>query len=199
MSSVRPNVRTLSLTRCIQAEEPPMDMLYEEGDDPLLSLSHTISVPRLPSLASDPGSSSSSAEDMDADMEVDSGDSQDSATPTARPPPSAESLAIFEQALLGASCPSCRATEGCIQGDETLGAGCQVCGWRIAMEVLRPLEVAFAGHHLYVSLFRSRRDKRLICVDLHSDDPERHAPLFSHTSFTGTIVLCGGCDEEFAA
>jgi len=125
-----------------------MDILYEDGDDPLLeSLSHTISVPRLPSLASDPGSSSS-VDDMDADMEVDPDDNQDSATPTARPPPSAESIAIFEQALLGASCPSCRAAEECIKGDEKLGASCQVCGWRIAMEVLRPLEVAFAGHHL---------------------------------------------------
>lgn len=128
-----------------------MDILYEEADDPLLSLSlslsHTISVPRLPSLASDPGSSSS-VDDMDADMEVDSGDRQDSATPTARPPPTAESITIFEQALLGASCPSCRAAEGCINGDEKLGASCHVCGWRIAMEVLRPLEVAFAGHHL---------------------------------------------------
>ncbi|ORY88262.1 hypothetical protein BCR35DRAFT_324327 [Leucosporidium creatinivorum] len=161
-----------------QEEEPPMDILYDETDDPLLSLSHTISVPRLPSLASDPGSSSS-VDDMDADMEVDSGDSQDSSTPTARPPPTAESIAVFEQALLGMSCPSCRAAEGCIKGDEKLGARCQACGWGIAMEVLRPLEAAFAGHH--------------------PNDPRRHPPLFSYTPFTGTIVLCGGCDEEFAA
>lgn len=126
-----------------------MDILYEDdasADPFLLALANSSTIPRLPSLASDPGSSSSNYDPMDAEMDLED-DSQSSTEAPPRAPPNADSIAIFERTLLNASCPSCRAGEGSIKGDEKAGASCETCGWGVGLEVLRPLEVAFAGHH----------------------------------------------------
>ena len=79
------------------------------------------------------------------DLDDDSGDSQTLAE--SLPAPTAESISIFEHSLSETVCPSCRAPSGCIKSDDLGGAKCEVCGWGIGPDILRPLSFAFAAHH----------------------------------------------------
>ncbi|BGP42942.1 hypothetical protein JCM10449v2_006957 [Rhodotorula kratochvilovae] len=163
-------------------EEPPLDILYAEDDDPLPSPAlYPSSTRRLPSLTSAPGSSASSAgalsepePDGDEDSDMDLG-----------LPPSAhreDDLAAFSAALRSAPCPACAAAPpGALHLSDAEGLRCAACGWGIPPSVLAPLAGAFVSH-----------------------GAEGHTPLLSWTRFTGTVVLCGaaaggGCDEQFAA
>ncbi|GJN93317.1 hypothetical protein Rhopal_006364-T1 [Rhodotorula paludigena] len=161
-------------------QEPPLDVLYDDLD-PSLSLPSPLHVPRLPSLTSAASSSSSEPED---------GEGEDSAMSTGADAAdahlaSASSARAFELALLAAPCPACGASGGSIRASAAAaapgsqaGARCAQCGWGIAAGVLHPLIAAFAAH----------------------GDVERgHAPVFSYTPFTGTLVFCAGCDEQYAA
>ncbi|GAA6004421.1 uncharacterized protein JCM10292_007059 [Rhodotorula paludigena] len=163
-------------------QEPPLDVLYDDLD-PSLSLPSPLHVPRLPSLTSAASSSSSEPDDLDEEGE-------DSAMSTGADAAdahlaSASSARAFELALLAAPCPACGASGGSIRASAAAaapgsqaGARCAQCGWGIAAGLLHPLIAAFAAH----------------------GDVERgHAPVFSYTPFTGTLVFCAGCDEQYAA
>ncbi|GAA5948214.1 hypothetical protein JCM3765_001317 [Sporobolomyces pararoseus] len=169
-------------------EEPPPDIL-SEYEPPLPSPFDPFST-RLPSLASSVGSSPflgpssiapSPAFDPlelhpDEDEEMSLSNSSPRKGGGSNDSTRSRSIRAFEESLLRATCPAC-ARDGMIGGDET-GAKCGNCDWGIKAEILKPLELAFASH----------------------GDAERgHLPLFSHTLFTGTIVFCQACDEQFAA
>ncbi|BGP19603.1 hypothetical protein JCM10213v2_007698 [Rhodosporidiobolus nylandii] len=156
-----------------EGEEPPPDVLNSQppsptfpfpNDDAFLSLpSPSLIPPRLPSLASDPGSSSAPSDsELDADMDL--GESQDSQSSLSAPPrqdPGGEQPALqaFDEALLGAQCPACKA-EGAVQGDGKGGARCAAagagemassrgaagCGWGIDPGVMEPLRTGWVRH-----------------------------------------------------
>ncbi|GAA6021853.1 hypothetical protein JCM11491_001547 [Sporobolomyces phaffii] len=158
-------------------EEPPLDILSDY--EPPLPSPLDPSATRLPSLASSI-SSSPFREPLSLAPSPPSDELDDVAMSNSAEESSQErrtkSIRAFESALLEATCPSCAVERG-IAGDAT-GARCQKCGWEIAAEVLGPLELAFAAH----------------------GDVERgHLPLFSHTLFTGTLIFCQACEEQFAA
>lgn len=120
--------------------EPPEDVLYED----VISVPVSPLIPRLPSLASDPGGSSQQDEtsfSVDGDTEMDLDTSQSG------PRPSVESVQAFEQCLLASPCPNCKNSSSPLTGDARSGIVCKMCGWNIPVDILRPLELAFAGHH----------------------------------------------------
>ncbi|BGP27208.1 hypothetical protein Rt10032_c12g4770 [Rhodotorula toruloides] len=155
-------------------EEPPLDVQYEDGLLTYSALpSPTTFPPRLPSLASDPGDSASSA--------AASPTAEDFSMQSASHPsyPSAHDRDAFELALRKVkACPACKA-EGKVRLSAEAGMRCGSCGWGIHPEVLRPLEEAFVSH---------------------GSASQGHLPIVTHTPFTDTIVFCArsGCDEQFA-
>lgn len=128
MSLSRCDTECLTSVADLEGPEPPPDLLYDEND----LLASALALPRLPSLASDPGNSSQAE---DTDMELDDDAEVDPA-----------SIHAFEVALAETACPSCRAVKGCIEAKDG-GARCGSCGWGIALEVLKPLGEAFGSHH----------------------------------------------------
>lgn len=116
--------------------EPPAELFLEEDENDYLA--SALSLPRLPSLASDPS--------YDADMDLDE-------PPPSSPnrPPAEEGAMAFELALLGSACPACQ-VEGSMRGDLS-GAKCAGCGWGIEMGILEPLAAAFVDHGCVLSRF----------------------------------------------
>lgn len=121
--------------------EPPLDVQYEDGPLAYSALpSPTVFPPRLPSLASDPGDSASSA--------ALSPTSEDFPMESAPLPSlsSADDRDAFEGALRATiACPACKA-EGGVSLSAEAGMRCGACGWGINPEVLRPLAEAFIAH-----------------------------------------------------
>ncbi|KAM0786836.1 hypothetical protein ACM66B_002264 [Microbotryomycetes sp. NB124-2] len=155
--------------------EPPEDACDQDSTPQ----AYSPSVPLLPTLAVEPETSSQM---QTFSQNTNSSDSQSmSLDSTARPtsveqPPSWAAVQAFERAIVEAPCPNCH-NIGSIIGNEQQGALCQQCGWNVAANILRSTEVAFASHH--------------------RDDYINHVPVLSYTPFTGTLVLCSGCDEEW--
>lgn len=114
--------------RLTRVAEPPAELLLDEDENDYLA--SALSLPRLPSLASDPF--------YDAEMDLDE--------PISSPnqPAAEEGAMAFELALLGSACPACQ-VEGSMKGDST-GARCAGCGWGIEMGILDPLAAAFVQH-----------------------------------------------------
>lgn len=173
--------------------EPPLDVQYEDGPFTYSALpSPTIFPPRLPSLASDPGDSASSA--------APSPTAEDFPMESASLPshPSANDRDAFERALRDVhTCPACKA-EGAVRLSAEEGMKCGACGWGIHVDVLRPLEEAFVSHGCVRARFR--RSTKLADLSDRSAS-EGHLPIVTYTPFTDTIVFCAhsGCDEQFAA
>ncbi|GAA5865118.1 hypothetical protein JCM3774_002136 [Rhodotorula dairenensis] len=160
--------------------EPPLDVLFDEDDDPPVPSSTGLA---LPYLASAPSSDHNDYKVANSrrDDDVSSGELP------RLPRPSSDDLAAFDRALVTSPfCPACGAANSPLGGDSTVGLRCmgkdgqQGCGWGIEMNVLGPLREAFAAH---------------------GSDRQGHRPLLSYTPFTGTIILCAvpGCDEQYGA
>lgn len=154
--------------------EPPLDVQYEDGPLTYSALpSPTIFPPRLPSLASDPGDSESSA--------APSPTAEDFPMESASLPshPSADDRDAFERALRAANaCPACKA-EGAVRLSAEEGMRCGACGWGIHPEVLRPLEEAFASHgcvRTYYGLLKKTGNNSLA-----TDPPAKDTCLSSPT------------------
>ncbi|GAA6061461.1 hypothetical protein JCM10212_005664 [Sporobolomyces blumeae] len=174
-------------------QEPPLDVLsdYEPPPPSPPRIDDDDSIARLPSLASSISSSPflgaasslaspTGSEFEDASMALSAPVAVPLPPSTVSPPepPHLESsVRAFEECLVASACPACKRADTPIRGDAS-GAQCSACGWGIAIEVLRPLETAFARHGSAVT---------------------GHLPIFSYTPFTDTLVFCQACDEEFAA
>ncbi|GAA5823330.1 hypothetical protein JCM5353_008236 [Sporobolomyces roseus] len=155
-------------------EEPPLDVLSEY--EPPFPSPLDPAANHLPSLAS---SISSSPFLGPSSIPPSPASEQDDTSMSLNPSQDhfEESLKAFESTFLDSRCPRCGMKY--VIGRTSLGAGCTNCAsWEISMDVLEPLKTAFARH---------------------GDAREGHVPLFTWTQFTGTLVLCRACDEQFAA
>ncbi|GAA5900846.1 uncharacterized protein JCM6883_004675 [Sporobolomyces salmoneus] len=167
-------------------EEFEGEEMQEDYEAPLPS-SFDPSAARIPSLASSvsssphfpPTYSRPPSPNYDMDLQADDDVSMLNSSPqrSGTGYDRTRSIRTFEDTLLATTCPAC-AQAGTIRGDEVIGAKCQKCEWGIGADILRPLELAFASH---------------------GDAVRGHLPLFSYTVFTGTLVFCQACDEQFAA
>ncbi|KAL8278211.1 hypothetical protein RQP46_009384 [Phenoliferia psychrophenolica] len=128
-------------------------------------------LPDAPGPPLDPPSSSQLG-DMDMDAS-----SPFSATP--RPDLPTTVAHHFETTLLASPCPSCRASES-LGVDQTLFR-CSRCTWSVEEPAIRAVESEWITHALVAS------------------SPASHLPLLSWTPYTGTLILCDSCEEQFAA
>lgn len=104
----------------------------------------------------------------------------------------------FETTLLAAPCPSCRATQ--VLGVHASRFRCSRCDWGVERTAVQAIEHEWITHALaYVPVLPySQGSVDQICL-LRTKEPASHLPLLCWTPYTGTLVLCDSCEEQFAA
>ncbi|SCV69359.1 BQ2448_2379 [Microbotryum intermedium] len=161
-------------------QQPPEDLL-DLYNASLIDMSR--SIPRLPSLASDPGLSTEEEEGnqmSNDDLEMHESP-EDALSPTPPFLDPSRALQLFSEILSTSSCPKCQRSEpGTIQGHNQQGARCIHCDWSVSISALEASSLEFAAH-------------------TPSSSQPQHVPIFAWDVHTETLVLCSGCDESFAA